>query len=547
MRHTKTAAALLSAAMLLSACGNGGTSSPDQNAVSSDINTASENTGVSITAENDNTVTTSAVSENNTADTAESQNGHVMPVLYINSESGKNDFVTEPINDYVSSLIASWTPDYIMPPAPYYEKCSISLEGADEKLLLDGANAEVKVRGNWTTTYPKKPMRIKFDQKQNLLGLNNGEEFRNWVLLAEYKDLSQIRSQTAFMISNGLLEPDGLYSSDCTPVEVYINGDYWGVYLLAEQQQVNKNRVNVTEPEKDYTGTDIGYFLEYDGYFTEEDPLHSFSLDFAGNSPVRPFNGNDDTEMMYFEPAIGITIKSDIYSEKQRDFIASYLNNIYRIMYEAAYNDRAYSFTDDLSSIAEDPGLTPEQAVKAVVDTDSLADMYIISEITCDADIYFSSFFMSVDLGSSGDGKLRFEAPWDFDSSLGNKNRCADSIGFYAANTVPDVGDQYFTINPWLAMLMYEPWYSDIISEKWTAAYDSGLFDRTYEMIENSFSLAPAYDRNYERWDFNENLAIIGTEYSRRAAACRNRSESASYLLEWLRKRIDFLNGYWHK
>ncbi len=538
---------IAAALIMVSACsGQGGNNTP---VTSSSENTAPENNSLVSDSTPDNAP--ADTSSKNSSGIIKPEGEQVMPVLYINSESGKNDFVTSPVNGYVSSQIASWTPDYVIPPEPYYEKCSISITDTDGTVLLSGAESQVKVRGNWTTSYVKKPLRIKFDKKQSLLGLNDGEKFKNWVLLAEYKDLSMIRNQAAFMISDGLFEPDGLYSSDSTPVEVYINGAYWGVYLLAEQQQVSKGRVNVTEPEKDYKGTDIGYFMEYDGYFTQEDPLHKFRLDFNGNSPVRGFDGKDGTRTIklldYDKYEVGITIKSDIYSQEQHDFIASYVNNIYRIMYEAAYNDKAFRFTDDLSSITQSSDLTPEQAVKAVVDTNSLADMYIISEITCDADIYWSSFFMSVDLGPEGDGRLRFEAPWDFDSSLGNRDRCADGKGFYAANIVPDVNLTYQTINPWLAMLMYEPWFHDIISEKWSAAYDSGLFSRTFEMIGNSSALSPAYERNYKRWNIYENLGVVGSELSARAAACHNRSEAASYMLEWLKTRIEFLNDYWHK
>lgn len=491
----------------------------------------------------------------NTSGTAETvispEFEQVMPIIYINSESGSSDFVDLPVNGYVSSQIASWTPGYVRPPEPYYEKCGITLTDTDGSVLLDNVGAKVKVRGNWTTSYPKKPLRIKFDEKQSMVGLNGGAEQKNWVLLASYKDLSLLRDQTALMLADGLLGADGLYSSDCRQVEVFVNNEYRGVYLLAEQQQTGRSRVNVTEPKKDYTGTDIGYFMEYDGYFKNEDRLQRFRLDFADNAPVRAFDGNNGERAITLRGGdaqeVGITIKSDIYSESQRDFIASYVNNIYRVMYEAAYHDKALTFSDDLSELYESPSLTPEQAVRAVVDVNSLADMYILSEITCDADIYWSSFFMSADLGANGDGKLRFEAPWDFDSSLGNKDRCADGKGFYAANIVYDVNNVYETINPWLAVLMYEPWFTDIIREKWTVAYDSGLFDRAYELIEDSSALQAAYERNFARWDYRRNKADVESELSPRSRACKNQAGSAAQLLEWLKTRVEFLNGYWHK
>ena len=155
-----------------------------------------------------------------------------------------------------------WMPE-VPNPTPWYEKCTISLADGEGSLSLENLEAKVKVRGNWTTSYDKKPLRIKFDKKQNLLGLNGGKEFKDWVLLATYKDWSQLRDATAFYASK-LLSAD--YTSDFSLVEVYVNSEYWGVYLLAEQQQVKKGRIDIAEAKKDYKGSDIGYLIEFDGY-----------------------------------------------------------------------------------------------------------------------------------------------------------------------------------------------------------------------------------------------------------------------------------------
>ena len=488
-----------------------------------------------------------------------------LPVISIETKStAKNvmDFVTEPVASHVSEAIASWTPNYEMPPAPYYEACTVTLRDADGTLLLDRANADVKVRGNWTTSYDKKPLRIKFTESQNLLGLNDGAAFKSWVLLAEYKDASLLRNKTALAVARELLADDGLYTSDAAFTEVVINGQYWGVYLLAEQQQVNKDRVDITEVPESYTGTDIGFFLEFDSYFWTEDPLQQFRVDYADNAALIPFDGEDgngetmkclsDPEYGY-KSDIGFSIKSDIYAKEQRDFIASFVNNVYYIMYAAAYKNEAYVFDDTYSEIRKTTEITPQEAVERVVNVSSLADAYLINEVLCDADVYLTSFYMSADFGPSGDKKLTFEAHWDFDSALGNKDRCSDGTGFYAANIVPDVnggpgnGGDYNSINPWLAVLAYEDWYRDIIRKQWTAAYDSGVFDRVYAMIESDQSLySEAFDRNYDKWDNINNRSSFGQELSPQAAACYSHREASEHLLEWLQSRVDFLNEYWH-
>lgn len=489
-----------------------------------------------------------------------------LPVLTIETKSKAADvmdFVTRPVAAHVAESIASWTPGYVMPPAPYYEACTVSLTCNGKPALPSALNAEVKVRGNWTTSYAKKPLRIRFEEPQSLLGLNEGAAFKSWLLLAEYKDASMLRNKTALSIAREILSEDGLYASDAALVEVVINGQYWGVYLLAEQQQINPDRVDITKAEKGYTGTDIGYLLELDGYYASEAPLQQFFVDYADNAALIPYDGNDGSGQTIKclsdreygnKKDIGISIKNDIYSEEQLDFIASYVNNVYDIMYAAAYLGEAYVFTPDYTEIRKTTDVSPKEAVEQVVDVNSLADIYIINELLCDADVYWSSFFMSVDFGPGGNKKLRFEAPWDFDSAMGNKNRCVDGTGYYASNIVPDVnggpngGGSYNTVNPWLVVLAYEDWYRELICDKWTKAFDSGVFERAYAMIESDKTqYQNAFTRNYRKWNNIINNSAFRTELSRQAAACKNQGEAADFLLIWLQDRVAFLNEQWHQ
>ncbi len=459
-------------------------------------------------------------------------------------------FATEPVAEHVSKSRASWDWSYKVPDVPYYEACTVTVKDADGNTVIDGADADVKVRGNWTTMYDKKPFRIKFNEKQSMLGLNDGAEMKNWLLLGEYKDFSMLRNKAAFDIAEDILGADGYYSSDCEFVEVVINGRYWGVYLLAEQQQINKNRVDITEAEENYEGTDIGYFMEFDGYYVNEEKLQQFYVSYNGNAPLVPYDGKGGSGktiecLRGGSGDVGITIKSDIYSQEQHDFIANYVNNVYKILYEAAYNDKAFVFDDDYNEITETTEITPREAVEAVIDVQSLVDSYILCEIACDADIYWSSFFMDVDFGEGGNKKLTFEAPWDFDSALGNKNRCASGEGFYAANIVKDVNDQYKTINPWLAVLLKADWYEQLVKERFAKAYDDGVFDRVIEELTTvSQTYEEAFTRNYERWDNIRNNGAAN-ELCAAAKRCKTQMEAAEYLASWLTTRIAFLHEAW--
>ena len=539
----KSAICIFLSLVMLSGCANsaGSSSAGDSQAADSSSSSAVTKT------QKDNTSKPSALPFEQTVDSP------VMPVLQIVTEKDGDDaadFITEPVAEHVSKEKAKWTPGYKKPPAPYYEACSITLDDKDGTRLIDGASAQVKVRGNWTTAYDKKPLRIKFDEKQSVLSLGGGEKQKNWLLLAEYKDGSMLRNRSALSISDELLAVDGIYAADSQLVEVMVNGEYFGVYLLCEYNQVNKNKIDIAKPDEGYEGTDIGYFLEYDGYYYTEDELHGFKIYYNKDAALTPYNGKGTgsiTPLAGGSNSVGMSIKSDVYSKEQHDFIKSYVDKVYNIMYYAAYENKAYVFNDDFSEISETSAITPQQAVEKVVNLDSLADMYIISELTCDADIYWSSFFMYADFGGGGDTRLTFGCPWDFDSAMGNKNRCASAEGFYAANSLYDVNDNYRCVNPWLAVLMYCDWYTDIIRDKWTNAYDDGVFTRGIDLIDKETQdYAAAFDRNYDKWDNIIHNEAAG-ELCAASKACKTQQQAAEYLAGWLTKRVSFMNENWHK
>lgn len=398
-----------------------------------------------------------------------------------------------------------------------YVDCTVSVTNCDDDYKKDRLEAQIKVRGNYTTVFEKKPFRIKFKKKTNLLGLNDGNEFKNWVLLAEYKDASFLRNATSLFLAKKILGTDGYYSSDYTYVSLYINGNYEGVYGLCEQQQTNKNRVDVYEPENDYGGTDIGYFFEMDGYYYKEDPLERFSMQYYGK-----FSGETN----------GITIKSNVYSEAQRDFLKDYLQKVYKIMYVAAIEDRFIELSDDKTSLVTSKSTNPYEVISQVVDLQSLVDMYLLEEIACDADEGWSSFFMSVDFSDGGDGKLKFIAPWDYDSAYG-----------YHVNGLktPDGAFNEKSKNPWIRVLSEEDWFMDTVRQKWALLKHFGVQKEAIEYIENV--------TNYYEKDFEKNYSVWKTlgsdcngELINKVKSFTTQRDAANFLKDWLEKRFNHLD-----
>ena len=88
---------------------------------------------------------------------------NTLPRIDINTEEGAMDWYTSVTTDTS---------------AKEYVNCNVVVTEGDES--TDALAGQVKVRGNWTITYPKKPLRIKFEKKQAMLGLNNGEKYESF-------------------------------------------------------------------------------------------------------------------------------------------------------------------------------------------------------------------------------------------------------------------------------------------------------------------------------------------------------------------------------
>ncbi len=104
---------------------------------------------------------------------------------------------------------------------------------------IEDDNAEIRIRGNTTAGLAKKPYNIKFSKPTNLFGMGAG---RVYCLLANAMDASLIRNTVAMELGKRLKVP---YTSAYRHVDVYINGQYKGNYLLLEHIEAGKDRVDI--------------------------------------------------------------------------------------------------------------------------------------------------------------------------------------------------------------------------------------------------------------------------------------------------------------
>ena len=328
---------------------------------------------------------------------------------------------------------------------------------ADEYALT--ATAGVRVRGNASAEGDEKPYRIKFEKKQSMLGLHDGQAYKSWVLLRTYHSL--IQDYMAFKLGTACFEGN-YYSSDAILVDLYINGVYKGVYLLCEQNQVGKDRFAVNEPKADETSVETGYLLEVNNYVTGDDH-YNFTL--SGNDRVvTDINGESRTIYSHF-----LSIKSDINTEGQYQFISNYMNGVFEILYQASQNNAAYMFNERFELVSAEGILTPQEAVEAVIDTESLAGMIIHEELCHNYDVGAGSQYMAIDFSQdSVYKKVTFCGPWDYSWAF-----MGATEGAYYACTFQELRSWGDNSNIWYILAMRMDWFRDLLKQKWVRTYDS--------------------------------------------------------------------------
>ena len=347
-----------------------------------------------------------------------------------------------------------------------YVPATITVFNCDEAYELT-AECGIRVRGNSTAEQgEEKPYRIRFEKKQNMLGLHNGLKYRNWVLLRTYWHLCP--DYMGFRLAETIFEGK-YYSSDCMFVNLYLNGKDLGIYLLCEQNQAARDRMDVYEPEEGETRTEIGYLLEMDNYPDDEHPGFGigekpYVEDIAGRKRV--------VKGTYY------AIKSDVQDEKQEQYIEKWLKGVYSVLYEAAASGEAVRLDEELRPVPAE-NLTAFEAVNELLDLESLADMLILEELVQNYDVGAGSFYMAIDFSAdSRYKKLTFLGPWDL--SWGYIE--PPDGGFYAGtfqNHIQGMDNS----NPWFVLAMKLEGFRSIVRERWKALSGSGVLTETTRQV----------------------------------------------------------------
>ena len=419
----------------------------------------------------------------------------------------------------------------------YYVRTTVSVSRCDDKYVRTNLEGGIRARGNSTFGAPKKPYRIKFDKKQNLLGLNGEKNFKNWVLMADYFDASMLRTYATFKLARLLLE-DKYYASDCIPVEVYLNGNYHGVYLLCEQTQINPGRVNIYEKDDDETSVEIGYLMIGQGGRTDEPE----TIVIPANITV-----TDRTGAQMTFGSLNFALSGSGYTEAQKAYVVKYVEGVFKVLRGALYEGKYYNLSRD-GKLTEKTSFTGKtrtekqiETISAVFNIESAVALCALDEIVKNLDAM--TFNMYVDLSPKGDARLTLAAPWDFDFSMANTHYSTTHSykGFYATNLSYSEG---MRTNLFYVMLGSVDWFEEMVCELWQEKYPE-MQKVAYEVLLYSYKYEDAYNRDWEKWGSASGRLTIYHHASADLATFKTHLDNGIFLYNWLTKRLEWLDRQW--
>ena len=342
-------------------------------------------------------------------------------------------------------------------------------------------------------------------QKVKILGMGKDN---NWALLAPYADKSMLRDLLAFEVSRPWMEytPQGRYC------ELFLDGTYYGVYILTEVVSKGKHRLNLPDPGESGDSITGGYIMEVnrtDGEVTYTSKYHPVS----------------STGQQYANQYIHFQYKSPDYedlTQGQVDYITGRIDQMENALW----------------------GYIPGKAAiyEQYLDVENFIDYQIAMELGHNVDAYRLSgkFFKRRD---SVDQRFKMVL-WDMNLAYGNADYYqgwrTDTWVYKNNNTMNSEGDPQL-IPFWWYKLNTNPDYTAALKTRWAQYRRSNLREdrimATIDSLANVLTAHGAVQRNSEAWPrwgpYVWPNYYVADDYA----------DEVDYLKQWLAERIAWMDG----
>lgn len=373
--------------------------------------------------------------------------------------------------------------------------------------LTDSATYEgpigIETRGASSQSFPKKSFGMEtrdadgYDLDVSLLGLPADED---WILYAPYTDKSFLRDALTYQLGNAT----GHYASRTVFAELFLNGEYQGIYCLEEKIKRSKDRVDIAKLNPaDIEGDQLtgGYLLKVD------------RDDGGGSYFVSNYEGTDTAAevRIVFEDPEGPEMQPE-----QREYIQNFMNHFEDALYSDDFADEKLGY-------------------RRYVEINSLVDYFIVNELGHNVDGYRLSTYMYKDRDSI-DSLLHFGPLWDFNLAYGNVDYCScESVEGWTY-----INSSYCGNTPlWWIRLTQDTSFNNYIRCRWDQLREGELSTESVLNYIDSMALTlnEASERNYKKWP------ILGIYIWPNHFIGQTYQEEVDYFKNWMVGRLEWMDA----
>ena len=361
------------------------------------------------------------------------------------------------------------------------------------------------------------------DLSVELLGMPAEED---WILMGQvFRASENILFDTTFLfhrLGYEIFRSMGNYAARSRFVELEINGQYQGIYLLMEKLKRDENRINIqsiSEIDNSGDGLTGGYILKID---------KTSGSEVGTGQPLDYFDNNWADDARYTD---AVSFRSDfsIYGEELQEapFGEPYHANQYLETYFVyEYPDYKLITPEQKNYLQNEIGqferalLERDGSYTNFIDLQSFVDYFILNELTMNEDAYRLSTFLYKDRN----GPIHLGPVWDLNIGYHRKwNRVPESD--WIANFNDHVPEDAWMVPFWWDILLEEDSFKSLLKSRWQTLRSGSLQISTIESRIDSdvktLKDSGAIQRNFERWtgidvDYDAEIAALKDYLGRR-------------------------------
>lgn len=378
-----------------------------------------------------------------------------MPTMYIDVPSGSMEYIHMDKTNEETGVMRLYDPN--------------------GKQLLSASLSSVKGRGNTSWGAEKKPYNLTLAEEADLLGMGAASR---WVLLAEGSNAVVVRNKIVYDFAKEI----GMeYAPDSEWVDLYLNGEYVGLYLLTERNEVHPERVNIS-------------------------PNGSFLISMENQT-------NMDNQKI---PYVALD-STQVLRTRWTSMTDQEIADIWRTLRD---------------SLLAENGIDPDtgRSWMELIDLDSWVKKYLIEEVFANPDGGAVSQYFYLD-GADPEKKIFAGPVWDYDFSLGGEDIWLKDYDAFLTMAREYTDDGMYL--PWF----YEMYQKEAFYQRLVEIYKEEILPQLELLIEEKLDVystfirsASEMDRVRRHWEF---------------AGQQDLQKEFAFIKEFLTKRISFLSDRW--